>query len=444
MDDMDSVVDQLTDQAQRFSAFTGVTRPNPGDRFFLVMGMTGSGKSSFVARCTGKDVRISHGLYSCTDSIDVFDFMWNGRRIYLVDTPGFNDTNRSDIDTLMILATYLGASYANGVRIHGLIMLHPISDNRMSGSSLRNIEMMKAICGFTFYDNLVIATTMWPDTPSQAEITTLENREAELLCDDKFFGAVVAQRANVFRHNERGRRNPFEETASAQRIVAYLIRQSDTHAPEVLQLQREMVGQGKTIGETAAGIAVTGDLYKVRQAHERQLRELEAEMKNRLAMSDTAHAAAVQELKADVEGKLRKAEEDKQALEKSMQDMHEDEERAWKEKLRVIDRQFRKLLAAKEDELRDMEASLSELRKDRARTPRYRYRKQKAEHEDAEQERLVNEARREVSLARGAYQKFCAELVGNIFNGTANGLAAGITSGVIAGAISAGLICIIM
>jgi hypothetical protein len=148
---------------------------------------------------------------------------------------------------------------------------------------------------------------------------------------------------------------------------------------------------------------------------------------------DTAHAAAVQELKADVEGKLRKAREDKQALEKSMQDMHEDEERAWKEKLRVIDRQFRKLLAAKEDELRDMEASLSELRKDRARRPRYRYQKQKAEHEDTEQERLVNDARREVSLARDAYQKFCTELAGNIFNGTANGLAAGIASGVITG-----------
>jgi ABC-type proline/glycine betaine transport system ATPase subunit len=59
--DMRSVVSQT----QRFAAFTGVTKPNPGDKFFLVMGMTGSGKSTFVGRCTGEDVTVGHGLYSC-------------------------------------------------------------------------------------------------------------------------------------------------------------------------------------------------------------------------------------------------------------------------------------------------------------------------------------------------------------------------------------------
>jgi hypothetical protein len=27
--------------------------------------MTGSGKSTFVAQCTGKNVTVGHGLYSC-------------------------------------------------------------------------------------------------------------------------------------------------------------------------------------------------------------------------------------------------------------------------------------------------------------------------------------------------------------------------------------------
>ncbi|KAH8736709.1 hypothetical protein BGZ61DRAFT_436873 [Ilyonectria robusta] len=42
-----------------------------------------------------------------------------------IHTPGFNYINRPDIDTLQLLVTYLGASYADGVRIHGTIMLHP-------------------------------------------------------------------------------------------------------------------------------------------------------------------------------------------------------------------------------------------------------------------------------------------------------------------------------
>lgn len=67
MDDIELAAVQLADQAQRLSAFTGIIKPKPEDRFFLVMGMTGSGKSTFVSRCTGKDAPVSHGLYSCKD-----------------------------------------------------------------------------------------------------------------------------------------------------------------------------------------------------------------------------------------------------------------------------------------------------------------------------------------------------------------------------------------
>ena len=65
MADMDSAAERLADQVENMSAFTGVTKPNPGDRFFLVAGMTSSGKSTFIARCTGKDVTVGHGLFSC-------------------------------------------------------------------------------------------------------------------------------------------------------------------------------------------------------------------------------------------------------------------------------------------------------------------------------------------------------------------------------------------
>ena len=46
---------------------------------------------------------------------------------YLILLAKFNDTYRSVINTLGVLATYLGALYANRVRIHGNLMLHPTS-----------------------------------------------------------------------------------------------------------------------------------------------------------------------------------------------------------------------------------------------------------------------------------------------------------------------------
>jgi hypothetical protein len=340
-------------------------------------------------------------------------------------------------------------------------LLHPISDNRMTGSSLRNIEMMKAMCGLASYHNLAIVTTMWPSAPDHAEKLVLERRDAELLADGRFFGDLVARGANLFRHNETGRRNDFEEATSARRIVDHLVRQSDMHAPDVLRLQKEIVDEGKALGETTAGIAVAGELYKARRAHELELGGLQAEMNSQLARVDASHAAQIRELQADVLKQLKKAEDSKRALRRRMDEMHRDEERAWKQKIRELDEMFRQQLADKQQELLDMEKSLLEIRQDMARrapnqrqsTSRQREQMalQIAEHEEtvnhrqptsrqreqmalqiAEHEETVTSARAEIANTQNAHQKFKGQ-TGNILNGTANGVAAGLTSGVIAG-----------
>ena len=359
-----------------------------------------------------------------TTSIDVFNFDCNGHKVYLIDTPGFNDTNRSDIDTLSVLATYLGASYANGVRIHGILMLHPISDNRMSGSSMRNLDMMKAMCGFASYSTLAIATTMWSE-----KSPLCEQREAQLLSEERFFGRFISRGATTFRHNEKGRLGSLEEITSARRIVTHLILQSEKHLPEVLELQREIIDQGKVIGETKAGIVIAGDLYKARQAHKLELKKLKQAIETEIAQKNTAHAIEMQELKVDLENQMRKAEHNKRKLEKSMRDLHKDEERAWKKKLKVLEERFFEELAAKEQELRDMEESLAEIRKDTARRAK-NSRKVALELEGYEQE--VDAVRGEVSEARNTYQKL-SEKKGNLFNGAANGIASGLASGIISG-----------
>jgi ABC-type proline/glycine betaine transport system ATPase subunit len=52
MESMNFAAEQLADQAQRLVGLVGAKRLNPKDRLFLVIGMTGSGKSTFVSRCT--------------------------------------------------------------------------------------------------------------------------------------------------------------------------------------------------------------------------------------------------------------------------------------------------------------------------------------------------------------------------------------------------------
>jgi hypothetical protein len=220
-------------------------------------------------------------------------------------------------------------------------------------ASLRNIEMMKAICGLASYHNLAIVTTMWPSAPDHAEKAVLERRNAELLADGRFFGDLVARGATMFRHTENGRRSASEEAASARLIVGHLVRQSSMHRPaDVLRLQREIVDEGKMLGEIVAGIAVARELYRARQAHELELRNLEAEMNSRLAMVDAVYAAEIRELKEDVTKKLKAAEDANRALQRSMDEMHRDEAWAWKEKVRELEGLFREQLAEKKQELR--------------------------------------------------------------------------------------------
>jgi predicted GTPase len=87
------------------------------------MGATGAGKSSFIAVATGKPVRIGHTLDPCkrftrlwsenvcpydhkkltlgTTSPEGFDLVClDGTAVSLIDTPGFNDFRRSDMDIL--------------------------------------------------------------------------------------------------------------------------------------------------------------------------------------------------------------------------------------------------------------------------------------------------------------------------------------------------------
>ncbi|KAJ4205381.1 hypothetical protein NW759_014607 [Fusarium solani] len=477
MDDTEVDAGTLADKFQRFSVFLGLTKPEPRDVFILVLGRTGSGKSTFISRCTGKDATIGHGLNSCTSSIDVFQFTQNGRRVYLVDTPGFNDTNRPDIDTLRILATYLSASYVNGVRIHGLVFLHPISDNRMAGSALRNIKMIKAVCGFSSYENLAIATTMWPEETSYGEAKSLEDRENDMMTNDRYFGDLVAEGATMFRHGQTECRNPSKRLASAQDVTSHLVARLERRAPEVLRLQREMVDEKKLLGETAAGNAVAEDLEKARTACKKELIELEASIKSRLAGVNAAYASQLQEQRSDIDKRFKVVDHSRRALKKSMRDLHKQEERAVRQRVENADRSLRAQISDKEKKIKDIEKFLLEQReetwKDEAQGPQetrrqgQRQEKQKQperQHKDqtgARGQQLFNshrpvrsktregedrdglisdmkeieELKRGLLKSQGGYERFHGQ-TGNLWNGTMNGVAAGVASGVI-GIVSA-------
>src|SRR5207249_2436104 len=98
------------------------------------------------------------------------------RSLILIDTPGFDDTYKSDTEVLREIAGYLSVAYSNKVKLTGIIYLHRITDPRIQGSAMRNLRMFKKLCGSDSLGKVVLATTWWGKV--DAEIGA--NREKEL------------------------------------------------------------------------------------------------------------------------------------------------------------------------------------------------------------------------------------------------------------------------
>jgi hypothetical protein len=78
----------------------------------------------------------------------------------LVNTPGFSDTNFSDIEILRRIAAWMKDTYDDGYLLSGIIYLYRIINTYIEGPSLKNLRMMKALYGANTLRNVVLAMTM--------------------------------------------------------------------------------------------------------------------------------------------------------------------------------------------------------------------------------------------------------------------------------------------
>jgi len=64
--------------------------------------------AQIINLASGSNLTVGEGLESCTYQVNVaLDFELDGRVVKLIDTPGFDDTNRSDTDILATIASHL-------------------------------------------------------------------------------------------------------------------------------------------------------------------------------------------------------------------------------------------------------------------------------------------------------------------------------------------------
>ncbi|KAI6006313.1 P-loop containing nucleoside triphosphate hydrolase protein [Pisolithus orientalis] len=276
------------------------------------MGPTGSGKSNFINKLTGnKEESRADGLKSCTQGIREFTVtLADGKRYVFVDTPGFDDTYRSDREILFTIADWLEKKYRGLVKLTGVIYTHRISDNRMSGSVCKNLDLFGRLCGDGAAQRVRLVTTMW-DHQKPGNAGLWEKRVSQL--EGNFWEPLITLGA---RHEK------FLNTQdSAWKIVNGLVpacatlvdatRKSDeANAGQALLIQEEMVDAEKKLNETSAGKALYSRFQRVLLEQKETLKQLA----NGLAEKDPKVAENLRAEYGKLEAEIQKAIEDTERM----------------------------------------------------------------------------------------------------------------------------------
>ncbi|EMD32149.1 hypothetical protein CERSUDRAFT_109041 [Gelatoporia subvermispora B] len=250
-----------------------------------VMGATGSGKTTFINLVSGANFATNDGLRSCTAEVQTSkSFALLGRQVTLIDTPGFDDTTRSDTDILKVIADYLCNAYQNQKKLSGIIYMHRISDSRMGGTSKRNFTMFRKLCGDDTLKNVLIVTNMWGEV--SAEVGSA--REKELATDDILFKPVLEKGARMLRHDNT--------LASAHRILSCLV----NNRPEVLQIQDEVVNKHKDIQQTAAAAELARELEEQKRKQQEEVDRVRREHEAAVAAQQEATRRALEQERARI------------------------------------------------------------------------------------------------------------------------------------------------
>lgn len=230
--------------------------------------------------------------------------------VYLVDTPGFDDTNRTDTEVLRTLANWLTDSYVKQVKLNGMIYLHRITDPKMQGAAKRNLFMFQKLCGKDALKNIVLATTMW----ELVDPTIGDRREKQLTDNPDFWGWMHEKGSQIVRHQN--------SRESARRIVDIFASHNTTKQKVDLGIQKEMVRDGKTLNETTAGIELDKELAKERAKFMKELDEIKMDMDETLKKRDKESTAMLDDQRREMDRKVKRLDQERDELKISMERLH--------------------------------------------------------------------------------------------------------------------------
>ena len=218
-------------------------------------------------------------------------------KLLVLDTPGFDDSTRTDSEILTEIAKVLSAQYEIGVELKGLIYIHRITDVRYGGTAIKTFEVFKRICGEDALKNVLLVTSRW----NEVDAGLGSDRERQLR--EKFWAFMLARGSNMSRF--------YGDHDSAIALASQLICKD----PVILELQKELIDQGKNLDQTGAGSYVSDDIQELKAKYEKDIKDLE-KLKQELRDSDHQMKRQIRKQMNDEQTRLQAAFQDQVSLQR--------------------------------------------------------------------------------------------------------------------------------
>ena len=289
------------------------------------------------------NVGIGHSIDSETTEVKVYKWMLDGKEVWFMDTPGFDDSREiGDTDILKSVGKALAQQYEAGLKINGVLYLHNISNKRFTGTISKNLTMFQKLVGEESLKNVILATTMW-DTVLKVEG---ENREKEL--NQKHWEPLSEFGMAVRRIDSPESRLAITRELTAKIAVA-------------LQVQVELVDQHLPLEQTAAGKQILGEIIKATEDMKRQMKDLSEELQKSKEIGEKNMKEMQKIMEADkrqLDEELRRAAYDRETLQKTLAELRDNASKAQRDLNAQLENM--RISAANERQQRNYEVELNQ------------------------------------------------------------------------------------
>lgn len=260
--------------------------------------------------------------------------------------------------------------------------------------------MFKKLCGENAFQHVKLATTMWKNLngPNLSYDTGVA-REKELTSRKDWWGLMCERGSSVVRHDGT------KECAMA--MIEDLIQRRNQGGPVLLEIQKEMVDEKKSLEQTLAGMEVEKEITVATQKFKEQIADLQESYDDALKERDEQLAEVLKEQREDLEKKLQRAGEAQENLKITFEKLCEEKTAEYAQMVHDLQEEKRQRVAEYAARQAELDRLQEEQDKDseRHRKEREVYERQREEAEQRMQDLIKAQKVTEAERAREDKEK---------------------------------------